>query len=119
MDYMLFFNVSLPPIFGKYLELFSTNFFNDFPNVLVVFVDDKCPVIDEKFLDEEMSCQFLSNCGSLMFIMILSFLLKLIIMMIKTAVISKDKLKSKLALTIIKIDDIFGYEFYLALLDMF
>lgn len=49
MDYMLFFNVSLPPIFAKYLEIFSTNFFNDFPNLMIMFVDENCAGIKPKF----------------------------------------------------------------------
>lgn len=119
MDYMLFFNVGFPPIFGKYLEIFSTDFFNNFPNVLIMFVDEKCPVIKEKFLDEDMSCQFLSNCGSIIFIMILTFILKIGLLMAKTAVTNEQKLMGNLRIIITKINSIFGYEFYLNLLDMF
>lgn len=119
MDYMLFFNVNLPPIFGKYLEIFSTNFFNDFPNLLIMFVDDKCPKIKEKFLDEDMSCQFLSNCGSLIFIMILTFIFKGVLWMSKSAVTTSGQLKGKLGIFITKADSLFGYEFYLGMLDMF
>lgn len=119
MDYMLFFNVALPPIFAKFLEIFSTNFFNDFPNLLIMFVDDDCPEIKPKFQESDMSCQFLSNCGSLIFIMLLTFIFKLLLWMARTAVTSKEELMGKMGLLLNKIDSIFGYQFYLSLLDMF
>lgn len=63
MDFMLFFSVLHPKNFQLFLELFNSNFLNDFPNIFAFCYDDNCGEMREKFVEEEMSCQFLSNCG--------------------------------------------------------
>lgn len=50
------FSVQHPKNFKKFLEVFSSNFLKDFPNIFTFLVDDNCRELPEKFQEEEMSC---------------------------------------------------------------
>jgi hypothetical protein len=85
MDYMILFSVVHPFNFSQFVQIFSSNFFNDFPNIFNNFVDDNCGEIRPKFLENEMSCQFFSNCGSLIFIFFIIGILKVTAWLMKVA----------------------------------
>lgn len=86
MDFMLYFEVTHPFNFIRFLEIMSSNFLNDFPNIFKFLVDDDCPEIRTKFAENELSCQFISNCGQLIFISLILILIKLIFWILNKAV---------------------------------
>lgn len=73
----------------------------------------------EKFYEEEMSCQFLSNCGQLIFLMLVFCMIKGIFWMLKNVVSAKGQLKSKMAINMIKINNYINIEFFISIMDMF
>lgn len=56
MDYMVLFTVVHPNNFQKFVEVFSSNFFNDFPNLFTFLMDDNCGEMKPKFAENDMSC---------------------------------------------------------------
>jgi ABC-type multidrug transport system fused ATPase/permease subunit len=73
----------------------------------------------EKFVENEMSCQFLSNCGQLIFILVICGLLKVTLIMLKNVVSDTGTLKSKTAITVTKINNYVNIEFFISIMDMF
>lgn len=119
LDFMLFFNVIHPYNFEKFLNIFASNFLNDFPNIFAFWFDDNCGVMRKKFVENEMSCQFLSNCGQLIFILIICLLMKITFLLLKTVVSNSGSLKTKTAITITKLNNYINVEFFISIMDMF
>lgn len=119
LDFMLFFSVIHPKNFEKFLNIFASNFLNDFPNIFAFWFDDNCGVMRPKFEENEMSCQFLSNCGQLMFIILICLLIKGTLWMLKNVMNDKAKLKSKLAVAMTKANNYINIEFFISIMDMF
>ena len=118
MDYMLLFNVTLPPVLINFLELCSVKVFEDIPNIMKMLVDDDCPKIKPKFEEQELTCQFLSNLGSNITCLLIIVIMKLIIWLVRTAAVTKNTLMTSFGITMTKINNGFGYEFFLKLIDM-
>lgn len=120
MDFMLYFEVKHPSNFIRFLELMSSNFLGDFPNIFRFLVDDDCPLIRTKFAENELSCQFISNCGQLVFITLILMLIKVIFWILNKAVQDPHKLPSNFARRIMKINnEILNIEFFISVMDMF
>lgn len=119
MDYMVLFSVVHPDNFQKFVDVFSSNFINDIPNLFKFFVDDDCGEMKPKFVENQMSCQFISNCGNIISLFILLLFLKFAAWMLKTAFNKKNQLKSDLALKFFKFNSFFNMELFISLMDMF
>ena len=119
MDFMLFFTVVHPYNFEKFINIFSSNFLNDFPNILVAWFDDDCGIMREKFVENEMSCQFLSNCGNLITIFLIALVFKGILQLLRNVVTDSGQIMSKTAVRITKINNYINVEFFISLMDMF
>ena len=72
-----------------------------------------------KFEENEMSCQFISNCGSLIFLMIIVLFIKGVAVMLETVVTDKGKLMSKTAIKIYQFNALINLEFFITIMDMF
>ena len=119
MDYMVLFSVMHPSNFQKFVEVFSSNFFNDLPNLFIFLVDDECGEMRTKFAENEMSCQFISNCGSLVFLMLILLFVKGVTTMLVTVVTDKNKIMSKVGIKIHQLNAIFNLSFFIQVMDMF
>lgn len=102
------------------LEIFSSNLLNDFPNIFRFLVDDECGEIRPKFAENDLSCQFISNCGQLIFIALLLALLKFGLFILKNAMSTREGfVDTKWGVRVGKIYDSFGKEFFVTIMDMF
>ena len=101
------------------MDVFSSNFFNDFPNLFTIFVDDDCGVMRVKFEENDMSCQFISNCGSLVFLLLIVLFLKGITAMLTMVVTDKGKLMTKLGIRVYQFNSMINLEFFIQVMDMF
>lgn len=119
MDYMVLFSVAHPNNFQKFVDVFSSNFFSDFPNLFTFLVDDDCGKMKEKFEENNMSCQFLSNCGPLIVILILVVLMKLMAWVMDTALTSSTELRSNLSMKVHQFNEGLNFEFFISFMDMF
>lgn len=120
MDYMILFSVVHPVNFSRFVDIFSTNILNDLPNIFTFFVDNECERIRPKFNENEMSCQFFSNCGSLMFIILFLLIIKFFLVVIKWSVTTKNdgRLMSRTTIIAHKLCDSLDYEFCIDIMDM-
>lgn len=57
---------------------------------MMMLVDDDCPKIKKKFEEQELSCQFLSNLGSNITILLLIMIVKLALWLVMTASVNKN-----------------------------
>ena len=118
MDFMILFSVTHPRNFKKFLEIFSSNLLNDLPNVLIMFVDDECGEIREKFYEQEMSCQFLSNCGQILFLLMTIAFGRFLVFLIKTGSYQKGRPQTKFWFFMNRLDGYFNVEFMVTMMDM-
>lgn len=79
MDFNLLFNVNYPSNFEYFIDIFKTvDPLSMLPDIFTSIYDDNCPEMGEKFISHEMSCQFLSNCSTTVFIFLAAIAFKLI-----------------------------------------
>lgn len=82
-------------------------------------VDDDCGEMREKFAENEMSCQFVSNCGSLVFLLIILLFVKGVAIMLVSVVTSKGTLMSKIGVKVYQFNALINLEFFIQVMDMF
>lgn len=119
MDYMVFFSVNLPINFQKFIEIMSSNFFSDLPNIMQFLVNEECGTLKPKFEENGMSCQFFSNSGSLFFVFALLGFVKFIIFLMAKGANTVNTVKSNCGMRLHKLNLGFNQQFFVSILDMF
>ena len=119
-DFFIYFSVDLPNNYKRMLEIFSSNLLNDFPNIFRFLVDDDCGEIRPKFAENDLSCQFISNCGQLIFIAILLCAIKFGFFILKNAMSTREgTVDTKWGVRVGRIYESMGKEFFVTIMDMF
>ena len=79
MEFMLLYNVAYPYNFQQFILLFKTiDPLSMLPDVFESLYDDTCADLGEKFVLQNMGCQFLNNCGSTVFVILIFFAFRLL-----------------------------------------
>lgn len=119
-DFFVYFTVDLPQNYRRMLDIFSSNLLNDFPNIFKFLVDDECGEIRPKFAENELSCQFISNCGQLIFIALLLAMIKFGMFILKNAMVKREgSIDTKWGVRIGKMYQAMGKSFFVSIMDMF
>lgn len=119
VDFLVYFSVIIPDNFKVFLDIMSNEFFKSIPNPFKAFVDDDCGEIRPKFEENGMSCQFISNVGSAVFLAFLMMLVKFFLMVMDKAMNPKNRLKGKIGMMFQRWNQKMNWEYYIEMIDMF
>lgn len=119
MDYMLFFSVTLPKNFERFVDMIKSDLFSFVPNPFKSLTDDDCGEVREKFAENGQTCQFLSNSGNIFFLLILQLLFKFFVSMLARVFRQKNRLMTKAGLAINKFNNSFGVQTIVNAIDMY
>ena len=97
----------------------SSDLFGLVPNLFLFLVDDECLEVREKFAENDMSCQFASNCGNLLTLLIIILLFKGILSIFSLGFREKNKALTGLGLKMNNFNDKINIEFFITVFNMF
>ena len=83
LDFMLLYNIRYPPNFQHFISLFkTTNPLKLLPDIFSYIYDDSCAELGDKLIDQDMGCQFFSNCGEslilIMFVFVCYYIMRIV-----------------------------------------
>lgn len=119
VDFLVYFSVLIPENFKQFLEIMSNEFFKTIPNPFVALVDDDCGEIRPKFAENGMSCQFISNVGSAVFLALLLLVAKFFLAVMDKVMNRKDRLSGKIGMLFKRWNLSMNWEYYVEMIDMF
>lgn len=91
MDFMLLYNVEYPMNLRRFLETFKgQNLMKYIPNYFTGLTDETCLEMGDKFIEQDMSCQFLSNAPDSLTIILCFFLLKFLVALLSRPFLQGD-----------------------------